>query len=73
MSINLRLSNAIENTIRDYVKANDLNLSSFMREAALEKIENEIDLKIYDKAMESFEKDSVTYSHDDVKKMFGVL
>ena len=43
-----------------------------IRKAVRKKIEDEIDLQRYDKAMEEFKKNPVTYSHDEVGRMLGL-
>lgn len=53
-----------------YSKKHHKSLSSLLKEKFFEKIEDEYDCIVADKAMREFEKDPVTYSHEEVKKMF---
>ena len=48
---------------------NNMTLSDLVRQAIMERIEDEYDLKIYYEAMEEFKKNPVTYTHEEVKKM----
>lgn len=44
-----------------------------MRQSVLEKIEDEIDLKLYQEAKDDFEKNPKTYTLDEVEKELGLL
>ena len=48
-----------------------MNVSELIRQTILEKIEDEYDLSAYKKAMEDYNKNPVSYSHEEVKKMLG--
>lgn len=72
MTFTLRISEDDSNLIRDYAKLHGLSVSEFLRRAALERIEDEIDLETYRRAKEEFDSDPVTYSHDDVERMLGL-
>lgn len=67
--ISLRLDQEEENLIRQYAKLNHITLTDLIKNAVIEKIENEIDLKSFNKAMKEMEK---TYSFEDVKKELGL-
>jgi len=67
--ISLRLDQEEEKLIRQYAKLNHMTLTDLIKNAVIEKIENEIDLKSFNKAMKEMEK---TYSFEDVKKELGL-
>ena len=67
--ISLRLDQEEENLIRQYAKLNHKTLTDLIKNAVIEKIENEIDLTSFNKAMKEMEK---TYSFEDVKKELGL-
>ena len=47
---------------------NNISLSDLIRNAVLEKIEDEYDLKAYYEAIEEYKKNSKTYTLDEVEK-----
>ena len=63
-TISLRVNDDESKLIHDYVSVNQLNMSQFIRDAVLDKIENDLDL---DEA-----KQEKTYDHTEVWKMLGV-
>jgi uncharacterized protein (DUF1778 family) len=69
MSISIRLNEEDEKLIREYANLNHISLSDLLRNSVIEKIENEIDLKSFDKAMKNMKK---VYSFDEVKKELGL-
>jgi len=50
-----------------------ITISELVRQAVLSKIEDEIDLQAYENAFAEYEANPVTYSHDEVKKMLGLV
>lgn len=68
----LRTKPEEENVIRAYAELHGMTVSEFLRKSALEKIEDEFDLKLYHEAMEEFKEDPITYSLDEVEKMLGI-
>ena len=72
-TISLRVSDEEEKLIKEYVSLNNLTLSSFVREAVLEKIEK--DLKLDEarilKDLERSRKEE-TYDHTEVWRMLGM-
>lgn len=68
MTISVRLSEKDAELVKAYAKMNDISLSDLIRNAILEKIENEYDLECYEKAIKEYEKDPKTYTLDEVKK-----
>ncbi len=72
MAVSVRLSQEEDSIIRNYARLNKISVSELFRRAVLEKIEDEIDLKAYEKAMEEYKKNPVTYTHEEVAKMLGI-
>ena len=48
-----------------------MTVSELVRDAVMERIEDEYDLKAYDEAMAAYKNDSVTYSLDKVERELG--
>lgn len=70
-TISLRLSEKEDTLIRKYAELHHLDLSSFIRETVLEKIEEEYDLSIFNTVWEQ-EKNEERIKHQDVKKVLGL-
>ena len=68
MAVSIRLSQEEDSIIRNYARLNKISVSELFRRAVLEKIEDEIDLKAYEKAMEEYKKNPKTYTLDEVEK-----
>ena len=60
MTISVRLNDKDTDLIKAYAKLNNISISDLVRNAILEKIEDEYDLKSYYEAMEEFRKNSKT-------------
>ena len=69
MTISVRLSDKDTKLIKAYADINNISISDLIRNAVIEKIEDEYDLKCYYEAMEEFKKNPKTYTHEEVKKM----
>ena len=72
MTISVRLSKEDTELIKKYAEMNNISLSDLIRNAVLEKIEDEYDLKCYYEAMEEYKKNPKTYTMDEVKKELGL-
>lgn len=72
MTISLRLSEQDALLIKKYAEINGLSISELVRQAVLEKIENEFDVKAYKDAMNQLKKDNTTYSLSEVEKKLGL-
>lgn len=68
-TISLRVDDRDSKLIRDYAKMKKTSVSDLMRNATIEKIEDEIDVENFDHVLASMEK---THSLDDVKKELGL-
>ena len=72
MTISVRLSDKDTELIKTYAKMNNISLSDLIRNAVLEKIEDEYDLECYKKAMEEYKKNPKTYTMEEVKEELGL-
>ena len=72
MTISLRLSNEDAILIKKYAELNKLSVSDLIRQTVRERIENEDDLEMFNKALEEYKNDPVTYSLDEVEKELGL-
>jgi len=72
-TISLRLSDEDAKLVQTYVAVNDLNLSAFLRELLLDKIEEDLllDEERILRAKESARKEKI-YDHTEVWDMLGV-
>lgn len=69
MAISVRLNDKDTTLVKKYAEINNMSVSDFVRKAVMERIEDEIDLKAYDKAMAEYQKDPRTYSMEAVRQM----
>ena len=72
MTISVRLNDKDTELIKAYAKMNNISLSDLIRNAVIEKIEDEYDLECYKKAMQEYEKNPTTYTMDEVKEEVGL-
>lgn len=68
MTISVRLNEKDAELIKAYAEMNNISLSDLIRNALLEKIENEYDLECYEKAMKEYKENPKTYTLDEMKK-----
>ena len=68
MTISVRLNEKDTKLIQTYAKMHNISLSDLIRNAVLEKIENEYDLDCYNQAIEEYKKNPKTYSMEEIKK-----
>lgn len=69
--LSIRCSAEDENLIKKFAAIKKQSVSEFLRQAALEKIEDEYDLKLVKDYLEKKEKMSF-YSADEVEKELGI-
>ena len=62
----LCIAKILDINLSKYAKMNNISLSDLIRNAVLEKIEDEYDLECYKKAMEEYKKNPKTYTMDEV-------
>lgn len=72
MTISVRLSEQDTELIKAYADINNISLSDLIRNAVLEKIENEYDLECYKKAISEYNKNPKTYTINEVKRELGL-
>ena len=72
MTISLRLSDEDSMLIKKYAEINRLTVSELIRQTVIERIETEYDLEVFEKAMEEYKNNPVTYSLDEVEKELGL-
>ena len=72
MTVSVRLNEEDGKLIKEYAEMNNISLSELIRKAILEKIEDEYDLKCYEKAMKEYNKNPKTYTIDEAKKELGL-
>jgi len=72
MAISLRLTEEDAALVKNYAAMHNISLSDLFRQAVMEKIEDEYDLKAYEKAMAEYKADPVTYTLDEVEKELGL-
>jgi uncharacterized protein (DUF1778 family) len=72
VTISLRLSDDDTMLIKKYAEINKMSVSDLIRQSILERIENEYDLEMFDKALAEYKADPITYSLDDVEKELGL-
>ena len=69
--ITLRINDDDDNLIRNYAKVNNISISELMRKAVLEKIENEIDLDLYNQAMKENKEKPQDIGFDEMMTELG--
>ena len=66
MTISLRLAEEEADLIKSYAALHGITVSELVRQAVLDRIEEEYDLQLFDEALRKHRKKPVTYSHDEV-------
>ena len=72
MTLSLRFSDEDAMLIRKYAEMNGMTMSDVIRSSVIDRIEDEFDLKLYEKALSSFKADPVTYTLDEVESELGL-
>ena len=72
MTISFRLSEEDTELIKAYATLNNVSVSELIRNAVLEKIEDEYDLESYKKAIKEYKNNPKTYTLDEVKEELGL-
>lgn len=72
MTVSVRLSDKDTELIKTYAELNNISLSDLIRNAVIEKIEDEYDLECYKRAMEEYKRNPKTYTMDEVKEELGL-
>ena len=71
-TITLRVNSDEEKFFKDYAKLTGEKLSSLLKKALLEKIEDEYDLKMGIEASEEFKENPISYSMDEMRNKYGL-
>lgn len=72
MTISIRLNDEDSMLFKKYAEINGMSVSELVRQSVLERIEDEYDLAVYEKAMEEYRKNPVTYTLEEVTKELGL-
>ncbi len=72
MSISIRMNEKELELIKKYAELNGSTISEVMRKAILEKIEDEFDIFLYEKAYTTYEKNPKTYTIEEAKSLLGI-
>jgi len=73
MAYSVRFSPEERRLIEQYASVRGSTVADVVRKATMEMIEGELDVEICRKALENYENDPKTYSHDEVKRELGLL
>lgn len=68
----VRMSKEEEELIRAYCELHGLSVSTALKQALLEKIEDEYEIKWAEEALEEYKKDPETYTLEEVEKMLDL-
>ncbi|MGE7365447.1 type II toxin-antitoxin system RelB family antitoxin [Desemzia incerta] len=66
--ISLRIDSQEDKLIKEYAKAKNVSVSALIRSSVLEKIEDEIDLDLYNQAMKEHKENPQSISFEDMLK-----
>lgn len=72
MTISLRLNENDAMLFKKYAKMHGITISELVRSSVIERIEDEYDLEAYEKAMEEYKANPITYTLDEVEKELGL-
>jgi predicted DNA-binding protein len=72
MVYSVRFSPEEQSLLEQYAIMHGATISSIIRKATIEMIEDELDLEICLKALKNFEKNPKTYTHEDMLKELGL-
>ncbi len=72
MTISLRLNKDDTMLFKKYAKMHGITVSELVRRSVIERIEDEYDLKAYEKAVAEYKANPITYTLDEVEKELGL-
>lgn len=72
MTVSIRLNATEDELIRNYADMHGMTVSEFMRQSALEKIEDELDLELFREAKKDFKKNPKVYTLEEAEKELGL-
>jgi len=70
--VSIRLNEHETKLFKEYAALHGVSLSSLFKMSLLEKIEDELDLKLLEEAIIYNKNHHKTYTHDEVKKALGL-
>lgn len=73
VTISFRLNNEDSDLLKSYAAIKGVSVSEFVRKTVLEKIEDEFDLKAYEKAMAEYKANPIEYDFMEVAKELDLL
>ncbi|NMA62519.1 MAG: CopG family transcriptional regulator [Syntrophomonadaceae bacterium] len=68
-TISVRITERDNKLIKEYAEMHNISVSDLIRNAVIEKIEDEIDVEIFDNALREMKE---SYSLNEVKKNLGI-
>ncbi|MQS76965.1 type II toxin-antitoxin system RelB family antitoxin [Companilactobacillus halodurans] len=71
-TISLYLDGHDEKLIKNYAKSKNMSVSSFLRSIAVEKIEDDIDDQLYERAVREFKENPQDISLDEMEKELSI-
>ena len=72
MVISIRMTDEERKLAKAYAKLNGTNLSDIIKKTFFEKIEDEYDIALTDRALKEYENNPETYSLDELIKEIGL-
>jgi len=72
MAISIRVSEQEAALFKDYASAYDMTVSELVRQTVMARIEDELDIKLYEEAKAEYEKDKTTYTFEEVERHLGL-
>lgn len=69
--LSVRMSDVEYRTLEKFAKANNVSMNQAIKNAFFEKLEDEYDIKVFDKAYAEYLEDPVLYTLDEVNKHLG--
>lgn len=69
-TMTIRLDSSDKSLIGDYAKTFGMSVSEFMRMAALERIEEELDLKAWYEAKAEYDDNPTSYSAEEIARKY---
>lgn len=71
MTVSLRLTDKDSELVKAYAELNGISVSELFRRSVFERIEDEHDLRAFEQAMADYRQDGISYSHEEVMRMFA--
>ena len=71
-TLSIRLDSEEKELIQQYAKMRRQSTASVVLESVMDRIEDEIDIRLYQQAMQEYQDDPVSYSLDEVEQKLGL-